>query len=182
MDSDIESHFSQSVLTNYKQKAFTLAHTQEIHADVCEKHPKETTNEVIFELSFVVLTWINDLFIWLFSIKFKELSVILKIISLYLICASLIFHSMSNLKKERKERVCDLGFCHVYLRSEIQLPVHANIDLFKVDSQDSDATRISSQETTQTEDRGYYSNFDSRCYLCAPNTQNTCLMKILWLI
>lgn len=33
--------------------------------------------------------------------KFKELSVILEIISLYLICVSLIFHSMSNLKKKR---------------------------------------------------------------------------------
>lgn len=166
MDSDIESHFSQSVLTNYKQKAFTLTQTQEIHADVCEKHPKETTNEVIFELSFVVLTWINDSFIYMVVFKFKELSVILKIISLYLICASLIFHCRSNLKKERKEQVCDLGFCHVYLSSEIQLPVHANIDLFKVDSQDSDATRFSSQETTQTEDRGYYSNFDSHGVIC----------------
>ncbi|XP_019919163.3 serine-rich adhesin for platelets isoform X2 [Magallana gigas] len=68
MDSDIESHFSQSVLTNYKQKAYTLTQTHEIHADVCEKQPKDTTNEV--------------------------------------------------------------------------------------DSQDSDATRLSSQETTQTEDRG----------------------------
>lgn len=54
LDSGIESHFSQSVLTNYKQKAYTLTQTHEIHADVCEKQPKETTNEVIFELSIVV--------------------------------------------------------------------------------------------------------------------------------
>lgn len=54
MDSDIESNFSQSVLTNYKQKAFTLIQTQEIHGDVCEKQPKETKNEVMFEFSFVV--------------------------------------------------------------------------------------------------------------------------------
>lgn len=67
MDSDIESNFSQSVLTNYKQKAFTLTQTQEIHGNVCERQLKKTINEVIFELSFVVQTWVIDAFIWWFS-------------------------------------------------------------------------------------------------------------------
>lgn len=112
--------------------------------------------------------------------KFKELSVILKIISLYLICVSLIFHT-TCISNSKKKIIAIWGFTS--LSYEFQLHAKSKTMIFfKVDSQDSDATRLSSQETTQTEDRGYYSNFDSQCYLCALNKQNTCLMKMLWLI